>query len=77
MFLSRLVATAMDVPGVAWVDTEVASSKPNRFQRWGIPAGSEWQEGVIRMARLEIARLDNDPSLPENGRLELIMVGGL
>jgi hypothetical protein len=77
VYLSRLVATAMSVPGVAWVDTEVASTKPNRFQRWGQPAGSEWQEGLLRMARLEIPRLDNDPSLPENGRLELIMVGGL
>ena len=77
VYLSRLVAAAMGVPGVLWVDTEVSAAKPNRFQRWGVPAGSEWQEAVIRMARLEIARLDNDPSLPENGRLELFMQGGL
>jgi hypothetical protein len=31
----------------------------------------------MRMARLEIARLDNDASLPENGRIEFFMEGGL
>jgi hypothetical protein len=29
------------------------------------------------MGRLEIARLDNDPSQPENGRIEFFMEGGL
>lgn len=76
VYLSRLVAVAMSVPGVSWVDTEVAETRPNRFQRWGLPAGTEWEEGMVRMARLEIARLDNDPSLPENGRLELFLEGG-
>ncbi|CAN5908953.1 putative baseplate assembly protein [soil metagenome] len=76
VYLSQLVAAAMAVPGVQWVDTEVAAGKKNRFQRWGEPPRREWEEGVIRTARLEIARLDNDPSLPENGRLELFLEGG-
>jgi len=29
------------------------------------------------MATLEIARLDNDPSLPENGKIDFLMEGGL
>jgi hypothetical protein len=29
------------------------------------------------MARLEIARLDNDPSQPENGKIDFFMEGGL
>jgi hypothetical protein len=32
--------------------------------------------GFLPMERLEIARLDNDPSQPENGTLELVMLGG-
>jgi hypothetical protein len=28
------------------------------------------------MGRLEIARLDNDPSLPENGRIQFLMEDG-
>jgi hypothetical protein len=31
---------------------------------------------VLPLGRLEIARLDNDPSVQENGRLELLVVGG-
>jgi hypothetical protein len=66
----------MAVPGVQWVDTEVGPGRRNRFQRWGEPPRHEWEEGMIRTGRLEIARLDNDPSLPENGRLELFLEGG-
>ncbi len=75
VYLSQIVAAAMEVPGVAWIDT---SDRPEtRFQRWGEPAHGELAAGEIRMGRLEIARLDNDPSLPENGKIEFIMEGGL
>ena len=37
----------------------------------------EVAEGRMTLGRLEIARLDNDPSAPENGKLEFIMGGGL
>jgi hypothetical protein len=36
----------------------------------------EIERGVLPLGPLEIARLDSDPSLPENGRLQLIMEGG-
>jgi hypothetical protein len=75
VYLSRIIAAAMEVPGVAWVD---ASDKiPNRFQRWGRPPMREIQEGVISLNRLEIALLDNDPGHPERGKMEFIMEGGL
>jgi len=77
VYLSRMIARAMQVPGVQWVDAEDATGKPNRFRRWGQPAQGEFAAGAIRMQRLEIARLDNDPSLPENGKLDFFMEGGL
>ena len=60
----------MAVDGVGWVDSE-GPGKPNRFQRWGRPAAGERAAGRISMERLEVARCDSDPSLPENGRIEL------
>jgi hypothetical protein len=36
----------------------------------------EIERGILPLGPLEIARLDNDPSLPEDGRLQLIMEGG-
>lgn len=77
VYLSRIVAEAMEVPGVRWIDVDDSPPKPNRFQRYGEPARGELDEGLMRMARLEIARLDNDPSVPENGRIEFVMEGGL
>lgn len=62
VMLSALVATAMSVPGVAYVT-------PTRFQRLGRAAAGEIAAGRIAFARLEIARLDNDPNAPEHGRL--------
>lgn len=76
VYLSRVVAAAMQVPGVAWVDVDDTPPKPSRFRRWGEPAQGEIQAGLIAMRRLEIARLDNDPNAPENGRLEFRLVGG-
>ena len=77
VYLSQLIALAMSVPGVKWVDAEDTPLKPNRFRRWGQPADGEFDAGMIEFGRLEIARLDNDPSVPENGRIDFIMEGGM
>ena len=85
VYLSQIVATAMQVPGVAWIDTNdlphvvngVAVPSPNHFQRWGQISQGETAAGRISMGRLEIARLDNDRSQPENGRIQFFMEGGL
>lgn len=77
VYLSRVIATAMKVPGVQWVDVDDKPPKPNRFRRWGEPSRGELEKGVIEMGRLEIARLDNDPNAPENGKIEFFMEGGL
>jgi hypothetical protein len=70
VYLSQVVATAMRVAGVAWV-------QPTRFQRWGEAAHGELEDGRLSFGRLEIARLDNDPNAPENGRIAFDMQGGL
>jgi baseplate J-like protein len=70
VYLSNVVAAAMRVPGVAWVKVET-------FKRWGKLPQGEREDGQISMSRLEIARLDQDPNAPENGRIEFRMQGGL
>jgi hypothetical protein len=70
LYLSRLVAAAVGVPGVA-------SVKVTTFQRWGRTANGELAAEVIRTAPLEVVRLDNDPNFPENGRIVFDMLGGL
>jgi len=77
VYLSQIVATAMATPGVRWIDVSAGKGKPTRFQRWGEPPHGELGKGQIDIGQFEIARCDNDPNRPENGRLEFIMEGGL
>ncbi len=77
VYLSNVVAAAMQVQGVLWVDTDDTPPKPNHFHRWGQIPQDELAQGRISMGHLEIARLDNDPSAPENGKIEFYMEGGL
>ncbi len=70
VYLSKVVAEAMKVPGVLWVDV-------TDFRRWGQPQGNELKDGEISFGRLEIARLDNDRNEQENGKIEFLMKGGL
>ena len=67
--LSALVAAAHAVPGVE----NVVVTKLNRL--YESPRG-ELADGILPLGPLEIARLDNDPSFPENGQFKLVMRGG-
>lgn len=69
VYLSRLYEAAQAVEGVAWVEI-------TKFGRQGAPDPQALQDGVLRMHRLEIPRLDNDLNFPENGVLGLVMEGG-
>jgi predicted phage baseplate assembly protein len=69
IYLSRLVAEAMTVAGVDNVRVDVLQ---RRFEG---PNG-EIESGVLPLGPFEIARLDNDPSFPENGALTFNMEGG-
>jgi baseplate J-like protein len=70
VYLSRLYAAVEHVPGVE-------SALVTLFQRYWTVAGDELATGVLPLADSEIARLDNDPSFPENGVLRLTARGGL
>jgi hypothetical protein len=69
LYLSRVYAAADAVAGVE-------SLRITRAQRFGALANQEIERGLVEVGRLEIVRLDNDPSRPENGVLRLRMLGG-
>jgi predicted phage baseplate assembly protein len=69
IYLSKLVATAQAVSGVESVKVQI-------FKRLFELKNDEIENGILPLGPMEIARLDNDPSFPENGRLELVMGGG-
>jgi hypothetical protein len=67
--LSAVYAAARAVPGVA-------SAEVTTFQRQGVPDAQYLAAGRLRLGRLEIARLDDDPNFPEHGVLRLTLRGG-
>jgi baseplate J-like protein len=69
VYLSKLYAAAQAVEGVRFVTIE-------KFQRLGRDSRRALDDGVLKLGRLEIARLDNDPSFAERGVLRLTMEGG-
>lgn len=71
LYRSRLVAAAARVEGVASVEVR-------RFARYREDERpEEVADQVMTFGRLEIPRLDNDPSFQENGLLEIELGGGL
>jgi hypothetical protein len=69
IFLSKIIATAQAVTGVASVVV-------TRFQRLFESANGELAAGVLALGTDEIAQLDNDPNWPERGKLEIELCGG-
>ncbi len=69
VYLSAIYAAAQAVDGVSAVEVSV-------FQRRDRPGGDGLARGRLDFARLEIARLDNDPDFPERGALTLSFTGG-
>ena len=69
IYASRLVALAQAQAGVDSVQLI-------RFERLYEGPQGEIEKGVIPIGPLDVARLDNDPSKPENGVLSLRMEGG-
>jgi predicted phage baseplate assembly protein len=69
IYLSKLVAVAQAVPGVESVQVSV-------LQRLYEGKNQEIENGILPLGPLEVGRLDNDPSFPEHGRLQLNLRGG-
>lgn len=69
IYLSPIYAAARQVRGVSSVQV-------TRFCRQGDDDPKPMSDRFIRLGRLEIGRLDNDPNFPEHGVLELTMLGG-
>ena len=77
ILLSRIIARGMAVEGVKWIGTKDASGRIlGRFGRLDQPDIDYQDTAEIPVAADEVARLDNDPSQPDFGRLRLIMAGG-
>jgi Baseplate J-like protein len=69
VYLSPIYAAARSVAGVLTVAATI-------FQPQGGATVSYVQMGEIPMGPFQVARLDNDPSFPNHGRLTLTMAGG-
>jgi hypothetical protein len=70
VYLSPIYAAARQVAGV----TSVAATI---FQPQGVPPTTIYlDKGEIPLGPFQIARLDNDPSLPDHGKLSLLLEGG-
>jgi len=77
LYLSKVVAAAMRVAGVQWINTNDTGAQQSLFQRWGRTANGELAVGEIDFSPFEIAQLSNDPNHPENGIITFFMEGGL
>lgn len=70
VYLSPIYAAARKVAGVTSVVATI-------FQPQGAPPATIYlDKGEIPLGPFQIARLDNDPSLPDHGQLTLVMQGG-
>lgn len=67
--VSQLVATAQAVAGVE-------SVRVTKLERLYEGPNGELGDGILKLGAVEIARLDNDPSFPEHGKLNFKMEGG-
>lgn len=78
IYVSRIIAAAQAVTGVQNVEV----MRLERYEIGEPPLGIESAAeevpagGVLVLGPFEIARLDNDPNCPENGRLTLDLGGG-
>jgi hypothetical protein len=69
VYLSPIYAAARKVAGVDSITATV-------FEPQGIRTTRYLAAGEIAIGPLQIARLENDPSLPDHGQLTLVMRGG-
>lgn len=77
LYLSQLFAAVERVPGVESVKVTRFARRYEADREPSLPATRlNLDRGYIDAGRLEIIRLDNDPSFPENGILNITVRGG-
>jgi len=69
VYLSPIYAAARAVAGVQTVQAKV-------FEPQGQNTKLYLRQGYIPMGAFQVARMDNDPSMPDHGQLTLLMHGG-
>jgi len=69
VYLSPIYRAARSVAGVLTVTAE-------EFQPQGTSAKAYLHRGAIPIGPAQVARMDNDPSLPDHGQLTLVLQGG-
>ena len=69
IYLSPILAAVHDVAGVS-------SASFVKFQQQGADTRRYIDDGKLKLGRLEVARLDNDPSVPDRGVLRIRLGGG-
>jgi len=69
IYLSPFYAAARQIPGVSSVQI-------TQFHVQGDYDPKPLADGFMKLGRLEIPRLDNNPNFPEHGVLRLDMIGG-
>jgi predicted phage baseplate assembly protein len=69
VYLSPIYRAAGSVAGVLTVTAE-------EFQPQGTSTKAYLHRGAIPIGPAQVARMDNDPSLPDHGRLTLVLQGG-
>jgi hypothetical protein len=73
VYLSQIIRRAMQTPGVQTVSLDPALA---RFQPWGRSPQDELQTGQIAVGPLEMVRLSNKVTTPQEGTIEFIVEGG-
>ena len=69
VYLSPIYRAARSVAGVLTVTAE-------EFQPQGTNTKAYLHRGAIPIGPAQVARMDNDPSLPDHGQLTLVLQGG-
>jgi predicted phage baseplate assembly protein len=69
VYLSPVYVAARSVAGVVAVTA-------TKFQPQGVSTTQYLAAGEIKLGRLQVARLDNDPNFPDHGQLTLLTEGG-
>ncbi len=77
LYLSAVVAAAMEVAGVSWVDLDPgADGRRNTFKARSRPRLEAYEAGKIEVSCQEVIRLDNDPNHRELGTIAFDFEGG-